>query len=45
MELLQIVTAYFITNYDGQLLQYATAFLLQSTTPFIANCDRYYKVR
>ena len=28
MELLQIVTAYFITNCDGQLLQYATAFFI-----------------
>ena len=45
MELLQIATAYFITKCDGQLLQIATAFLLQSTTRFITNCDRYYKVR
>ena len=45
MELLQMVTAWFITNCDGQLLQYATAFLLQSATPFIVSCDRYYKVR
>ena len=30
---------------DGQLLQIATAFLWQSTTRFITNCDRYYKVR
>ena len=27
------------------LLQIATAFLLQSATRFITNCDRYYKVR
>ena len=40
-----MVTAWFITNCDGQLLQYATAFLLQSATPFIVSCDRYYKVR
>ena len=45
MELLQIATAWFITKYDGQLLQIATAFLLQSATRFITNCDRYYKVR
>ena len=45
MELLQIATAYFITKCDGQLLQIATAFLLQSATRFITNCDRYYKVR
>ena len=45
MELLQFATAYFITKCDGQLLQIATAFLLQSATRFIANCDRYYKVR
>ena len=45
MELLQIATAYFITKCDGQLLQIATAFLLQSATRFIKNCDRYYKVR
>ena len=30
---------------DGQLLQIATAFLSQSATLFITNCDRYYKVR
>ena len=35
----------FITKYDGQLLQIATAFLLQSAKRFITNCDRYYKVR
>ena len=35
----------FITKCDGQLLQIATAFLLQSATRFITNCDRYYKVR
>ena len=45
MELLQIATAWFITKCDGQLLQIATAFLLQSATRFITNCDRYYKVR
>ena len=45
MELLQNATAKFITKYDGQLLQIATAFLLQSATRFITNCDRYYKVR
>ena len=45
MELLQIATAWFITKYDGQLLQIATAFLLQSATRFITNCNRYYKVR
>ena len=45
MELLQIATAQFITKCDGQLLQIATAFLLQSATRFITNCDRYYKVR
>ena len=28
-----------------ELLQIATAFLLQSATRFITNCDRYYKVR
>ena len=45
MELLQIATASFITKCDGLLLQIATPFLLQSTTRFITNCDRYYKVR
>ena len=45
MELLQIATASFITKCDGLLLQIATAFLLQSATRFITNCDRYYKVR
>ena len=35
----------FITKCDGQLLQIATAFLLQSAKRFITNCDRYYKVR
>ena len=46
MEFLQIATASrFITNCDGQLLQIATAFLLQSATRFITNCDRYYKAR
>ena len=45
MELLQIATASFITKCNGQLLQIATAFLLQSATRFITNCDRYYKVR
>ena len=34
-----------ITKCDGQLLQIATAFLLQSATRFITNCDRYYKVQ
>ena len=38
MELLQIATAQFITKYDGQLLQIATAFLLQSAM-IITNCD------
>ena len=28
-----------------ELLQIATAFLLQSATRFITNCDRYYEVR
>ena len=37
MELLQIATAWFITKYDGQLLQIATR--------FITNCNRYYEVR
>ena len=45
MELLQIATAYFITKCDGQLLQITTAFLLQSATRFITNCDSYCKVR
>ena len=45
MELLQIATGYFITKCDGQLLQIGTAFLLQSATRYITNCDRYYKVR
>ena len=45
MELLQIATAYFIAKCDGLLLQIATAFLVQSATRFITNCDRYYKVR
>ena len=45
MDLLQIATAWFITKYDGQLLQIATAFLLQSVTRFITNCNRYYEVR
>ena len=45
MELLQIATAEFITECDGQLLQIATAFLFQSATRFITNCDRYYKER
>ena len=45
MELLQIATAQFITKCDELLLQIATAFLLQSATRFITNCDRYYKVR
>ena len=42
--LLQIATAEFITKCDGQLLQIATAFLLQSVTQFITNFDRYYNV-
>ena len=45
MELLQIATAVFITKCHGLLLQIATAFLLQSATRFVTNCDRYYKVR
>ena len=45
MELLQFATAEFITKCDGLLLQIATAFILQSATQFITNCDRYYKVR
>ena len=45
MELLQIATTYFITKCDGQLSQIATAFLLQSATRYITNCDVYYKVR
>ena len=44
-KVLQSATAYFITKCDGQLLQITTAILLQSTTRFITNCDRYYKVR
>ena len=44
MELLQIATAQFITKFDGQLLQIATAFLLQSATG-ITKCDDYYKLR
>ena len=44
MELLQIATGQFITKCDGQLLEIATAFLLQSETRFITSCDRYYKV-
>ena len=39
MELLQIATASFITKCNGQLLQIATAFLLQSATQFITSCD------
>ena len=39
MELLQIAIAQFITKCDGQLLQIGTAFLLQSATWFIKNCD------
>ena len=35
----------FITKCDGQLLQIATAFLLQSAKRFITNYDRYYKVQ
>ena len=35
----------YFSKCDGQLLQIATAFLLQSATRFITNCDRYYKVR
>ena len=45
MEFLQIATAQFITKCGGQLIQIATAFLLQSATRFITNCDRYYNVR
>ena len=45
MELLQFATAQFITKCDGRLLQIATAFLLQSATRFITNCDRYCKAR
>ena len=45
MELLQIATAQFITKREGQLLQIATAFLLQSAIRLFTNCDRYYKVR
>ena len=45
MELLQIATAEFITKCNGQLLQIASAFLLQSATRFITSCDRYCKVR
>ena len=40
-----MATAYCITKCDRLLLQIATAFLLQSATQFITNCDRYYKVR
>ena len=43
--LLQSATAFFITKYDGLLLQSVTAFLLQSATSVIRKCDRYYKVR
>ena len=46
MELLQIVTALFITKCDGQLLQIATAFFTtKCDTVYYINCDRYYKVR
>ena len=45
MEFLQIATAQFIIKCGGQLIQIATAFLLQSATRFITNCDRYYNVR
>ena len=43
--LLQIATAHFITNCNKGLLQFATGTLLQIATSFIANCDRYYKLR
>ena len=42
--LLQNATAFFITKCDGLLLKSATAFLLQSATSVITECDRYYKV-
>ena len=43
--LLQNATAFFITKCDGLLLQSVTsAFLLQSATSVITECDRYYKV-
>ena len=42
--LLQSATPFFITKYDGLLLQSATVFLLQSATSVITKCDRYYKV-
>ena len=47
MELLQMrqLGLLLTAKCDGQLLQIATAFLLQSATRFITNCDRYYKVR
>ena len=44
-QLLQSVTACFITKCDNLLLQSATAILLQSVTSVITKCDRYYKVR
>ena len=46
VKLLQITTAFLITNYDEELLQITTAFLLQITTKFlqiatgIANYDK-----
>ena len=44
--LLQSATAFFITKWDGLLLQSATAFLLQSARSVITKCDKcYYKVR
>ena len=44
-QLLQSVTAFFITKCDNLLLQSATAILLQSVTSVITKCERYYKVR
>ena len=44
-QLLQSVTAFFITKCDNLLLQSATTILLQSVTSVIIKCDRYYKVR
>ena len=43
-QVLQSVTAFFITKCDGLLFQSATAFLLQSATG-ITKCNDYFKVR
>ena len=36
---LQCATAFFVTKYDGLLLQSATAFSLQSATSVITTCE------